>query len=359
MWLKSAAGSRLFASVVAAGLSLAVMGALTAAVGVAPADAYSEMWRAAFGSWLTIATTLTAALPLILVALGFVVAYHAGVFNIGLEGQLSIGALAAVVVGSKLAPPAPLHLPLTILAGAAGGALWAAIPVLLKLLRDVNELVSSLMLNFVAILLVGWLVGGPLKDDQAVNPQSAPVRESAELPQVFDLPGGIVVVVAVAAALAWLLGRSRLGFEMRTVGAGGEVARRVGFDVRRVMVVSFLLSGACAGLAGAVDLLGNQLVVSEGFSAGWGFTGIAVALVGGLSPWGSILAGLFFGVLGRAGDALQFSLGVPVSFALVVQAVAVLLVLVASYLRERGLGPVRRMRLARDRASPTPEAKAT
>jgi simple sugar transport system permease protein len=335
--LKVLAQSRPFTTVLAAALSLLMMGALTAAVGVSPIDAYQEMWSADLGSSLALATTLTTALPLILVALGFVVAYHAGIFNIGLEGQLYTGALTALLVGSHMHVPALVHVPISLLAGAAAGATWAALPALLKLLGNVNEIVSSLMLNFVAILLIGWLVGGPLKDSAAASPQSVPVSHSAQLPTVFGMPSGLIVTLLAAGLIAWLLARTKLGFEMRTAGASAVVAKRVGIDTHKVVLLSFLMSGGLAGLAGAVELTGNQLVLTENFSSSWGFTGVAVALIGGLSPWGSIFAGLFFAGLTRAGDVMQFTLSVPVSFALIVEAVAVLLVLSSVYLRSGAL----------------------
>jgi ABC-type uncharacterized transport system permease subunit len=358
-FLSTAARSRATSGVLAAMLSLVVMGGLTALVGVAPSAAYKEMWSADFGSSLAFSATLLAALPLVLVALGFIVGYRSGVFNIGLEGQLAIGALAASIVGSKLNVPGVVHLPLSVLAGAVGGAAWAAIPALLRLWRSVNEIVSSLMLNFVALLLVGWLIGGPLKDGAAVNPQSSPVAKSAEMPQVLGLPGGLIVVALAALALSWLLGRTRLGFEMRTSAASATVAAHVGIPVRRVVWVGFLLSGACAGLGGAVELIGNQLVLTDGFSSGWGFTGIAVALIGGLNPWGCMLAGFFFAALEHAGSVLQFSLGVPASFAVVVEAVAVLLVLSAGFVRERRLRQLGRRDRGDSAATTSLPAKAS
>lgn len=343
-------------SVVAAAAALVVSSLLTTVVGASPADAFGQLWDGAFGSLYALGITATKALPLILVALGFTVCFRAGVFNIGLEGQLYAGGLASALVGSRLDWPLAVHLPLTLLAGAAAGAAWALLPALLKILRGVNEIVSSLLLSYVAIFLTNYLIGGPLKDPAAIYPQTSTVLHSAQLPVLVGgtkINAGIVVAL-VAAGLVWLLlARTTLGYELRTAGASVRVAEYAGIDVRRATLVAFLASGACGGLAGAVEVLGNQFRLVESFSPGWGYTGIAVALLGGVQAWGSVLAGLFFGVLGSGADQLQFRLGVPAAFVLIVQSVAVIFVLGSGWVGEQ----LRALLGRRRRPEPLPEGR--
>jgi general nucleoside transport system permease protein len=350
------ADSRAGISLLSALAALAVSGALTATIGVSPLDAYGRLWEGSLGSTEAVGTTFVKSLPLVLTALGFVVALRCGLWNIGMEGQLYAGAVAAAVVGANVQAPAAVHLPLTVLASAAAGALWASIPAVLKVWRDVNEIVSSLFLNYVAILGTSWLLAGPLKAEGAIYPQTAGVAETAMLPTLFSgtrIHAGLVVAL-LGAVLVWLLlQRSVLGYELRTVGASVRVARYAGIDVRRAILVAFAVSGALAGLAGCVEILGNQLVLQENFSPGWGYTGIAAGLLGGGTVIGAVAAGTFFGVLSAGADELQYQLEVPASFALVVQATAVIFVLAGPHVRVLLLG--RRSR-RRARAAPPPVA---
>ncbi|MBM3677511.1 MAG: ABC transporter permease [Actinobacteria bacterium] len=324
-------------SLLAAAAALVVSSLLSTAVGASPGSALAEIWRGAFGTEYQVGVTLTKALPLVLVALGFTIALRAGVFNIGLEGQLYAGGLAAALVGAHVHANGALVVPLCILAAGLAGAAWALLPAVLKLSRGVNEIVSSLLLNYVMIFLVNYLIGGPLKDGSAIYPQTPPIEDEAHLAVLVSgtkIHAGIFVAL-IAALLVWVvLARTTIGFEMGTAGASERVARYVGIDVRRTTLVAFLASGALGGLAGAVEILGNQFRLLQSFSPGWGYTGIAVALLGGATAWGCVLAGLYFGVLGSGADQLQFKLGVPSSFVLIVQALAVLLVLASEWLRD-------------------------
>jgi ABC-type uncharacterized transport system permease subunit len=327
-------------SIAAGAAALVLSSLLTTVVGASPLDAFREIWNGAFGGSYAVGVTLTKSLPLGFVALGFAVAFRSGVFNLGLEGQLYMGALAGALVGGHLDAPTAIALPVTLLAAAAGGGLWALIPAVLKLTRNVNEIVVGLMLNYVAIFVVNYLIGGPVKDPAAIYPQTAQVHASAQLPVLVSgttINAGIIVIVGAAALLWFLLQRTVLGYEMKTVGASPRVAQYVGIDVRRTTLVAFLLSGALGGLAGAVAVLGNQFRLVENFSPGWGYTGIVVALLGAASPWGCLLAAFYFGVLGSGADQLQFRLGVPAAFVLIVQALAVIFVLASGWLHAQWL----------------------
>lgn len=347
--------SGLTVSIAAGAAALVLSSLLTMVVGVSPIDAFRELWNGAFGTSYAVGVTFAKALPLGFVALGFAVAFRSGVFNIGLEGQLYVGAFAGALVGWHLEAPAAVALPVTLLSAAAGGALWALIPAVLKLVRNVNELVVGLMLNYVAIFLVNYLIGGPVKDPSAIYPQTGEVRGAARLPVLVsgtNINAGVILILGAAVLVWFLLQRTVLGYEMKTVGASSRVARYSGISVRRTTLVAFVVSGALGGLAGAVEVLGNQFRLVENFSPGWGYTGIVVALLGAAMVWGCLLAAFYFGILGSGADHLQFRLGVPAAFVLIVQSLAVIFVLASGWLHEQWLRRVSR-RSAYDRPPDT------
>jgi len=270
---------------------------------------------------------------LILTGLSVSVAFTVGLFNIGAEGQLIWGALCAAVAGRAIDLPAPLLLPLCLCAGALGGALWGIIPGLLKTTRGVHEVISTILLNWVAIHLVhGWLVAGPLAAGSAGSSISVagtePIRPAAFLPRL--LPGsrldlGFPLALLCAAAVWFLLTRTRRGFEWRAVGAGPEAAQASGIPKGLRICEAMALSGALSGLAGSLLILGTEHKYPGVFRTGYGFDGIAVALVGGGTAAGTVLAGLFFGAL-RAGATRLQLVGIHPSFAELIQGLAVLLV---------------------------------
>jgi simple sugar transport system permease protein len=287
------------------------------------------------GSAYALGVTVNKAVPLILVALSFSVAARARQINVGIEGQLYAGATAATVVATQLAGPVHLHLLVAILAGALGGALWALIPALLRVGHGVNEIVSSLLLNYVAIFLTSFLLAGPLRDPSRAFPESYRIPASASFPVL--LPGtimsaSIVLVLVLAGALYLVLRWTAVGFEIRCVGANPRAARLVGINVSRVVLTAFLLSGAIGGLAGTCEVLGNQHRFVEHFSDSGGYLGIMVALLGGLSPLGGVVAGLGFAMVSTGADQMQRVLGIPSALALVIEGTAVLVYLVGCYL---------------------------
>ena len=273
---------------------------------------------------------------LILTGLSVAVAFTVGLFNIGAEGQLIWGALAAAVVGRAVDLPAPLLLPLCLLAAALAGALWGLIPALLKTTRGVHEVISTILLNWVAIHLVhGWLVAGPLAAGSAGASISVagtePIRAAAWLPRLLPastgsrLDLGFPLALACAAAVWFLLTRTVRGFEWRAVGTGPDAAEASGIPRSRRVCEAMALAGALAGLAGSLLILGTEHKYPGVFRTGYGFDGIAVALVGGGTAPGAALAGLFFGAL-RAGSTRLQLVGIHPSFAELIQGIAVLLV---------------------------------
>jgi simple sugar transport system permease protein len=332
----------------AAGVALAAV-LITAALaalllslgGFNPVTAAGALVRGAFGSReALLSITLVRAVPLILTGLAVALAFRAGVWNIGAEGQLYAGALAAVWVGVTFGwLPAPLLVPAVLGAAALAGAAWAAIPAFMKLRLGVGEVIPTILMNSVGIYLAAYAVHGPLQEERGVFPQTEQIAEGARLPLLIGgtrLHIGFALALALAVGLALVLRRSRLGFEIRAVGASADAARVSGrIDTRRVVLLSFLGSGAIAGLAGGVEVAGVTYALSEGLSPGWGYTAIAVALLAGLDPLGVVVTGLLFGVLGAGAGAMQREAGIPAAWVGMVEALIILAVLAVSRLNKR------------------------
>ncbi|MBS1878803.1 MAG: ABC transporter permease [Actinobacteria bacterium] len=321
--------SPLAGAIPAAIIALLVSGLLVAIAGVSPISAYKAIWEGGLGSSSALGATAVATLPLLFAALAFAVTFRAGLYNIGIEGQLYMGALASTVVGLYLHAPRGVVLPAAVIAGMLAGMAWGILPALLKVWRGVNEIVSSLFLSYIAIYIVGWLVSGPLEAPGLGVAQSEVIPEAARFPEIIagsKLTWAILVAL-VAVILVWLLFRTPFGVDLRVLGGSRRVADYVGIDVSRTTIVAFAISGALGGLAGSVELLGNQYSLSPEFSPGWGYTGIAVAVLGAGAAWGIASAALFFGLIGAAAVELQFTEQLSPDFAVVVQAVALIVVL--------------------------------
>ena len=302
--------------------------------------ALSALWQGAFGSWYAITSaTLVRAVPLIIIGLGIALAFRAGAFNIGADGQFYAGAIAATWVGLHVAArPAPVAIAAVWVAAALAGMAWVAVPVLLKLRFGVLEVISTLLLNFVAEALVSLLVQGPLQERQHIYPQSDSIAEAARLPL---LPGSRLHVgfalALVAALLVWyLFARTHWGFKLRAVGAGARAAEISGrIDARRITAVALLGSGALAGLAGGVEVSGVSYALFQNLSPGYGFTAIAVALLARLHPAGVVATGILFGALEAGAGAMQRDAGVPAVAVYVVEAGVIFMVLLVDANRRR------------------------
>ncbi|MGE0553694.1 MAG: ABC transporter permease [Gemmatimonadales bacterium] len=318
----------------AAALGLAVLAAALAGLGYDAPAALAALWRGAFGSWYAITSaTLVRAVPLVIVGLGIAVAFRGGALNIGAEGQFYAGAIGATWVALLLGSWPPLvGVPLVLLAGAIAGAIWAAPAVLLKLRFGVLEVISTLLLSFVAEALVSWIVQGPLQEPSGIYPQSAPIPLALRLP---TLPGtrlhagfGLALLLAV---IAWaIFARTRWGFWLRAVGEAPRAAAVSGrIPVDRVIGAALLWSGGLAGLGGAIEVSGVTYALYQNLSPGYGFTAIAVALLARLNPLGVIASGLVFGALEAGASGMQRDAQVPSVAVYVVQAVIIVVVLVA------------------------------
>jgi simple sugar transport system permease protein len=324
---------------VKARLALAViLGTLAAAAllvllaGASPADALAALLRGAFGSKAAIGETLARSTGLVLTAVAAAVAFRAGVLNIGLEGQFLAGAAAAAAVG-PLFPGLPLAARAAVfLAAPLAGALQAAPAVWLAEKRQVPPVLSTILLNLVAAAGVTWLVRGPLRDPAGDYPQSRALADGVLLPQI--LPGSratiaVLVALALAAAAAFVLTRTPVGLALRAVGEAPRAARAAGLPDVRLRAGAFLASGALAGLGGGLEVLALTGRLYDPFTAGVGYTGIAAALLGGMTPLGGAAAGALFAALGAGSSALQRDAGVPSALASIVPALAVLGLLLA------------------------------
>lgn len=289
-----------------------------------------------------ITDALVRATPLIIAGLAVAIAFRGGVFNIGAEGQLLLGAVAATGVTLKLnAVLGPATVVVATCAGALAGAFWAGIAAELRRRFHVLEIISTIMLNFIAIHLVSYLVRGPLQEPTRIYPQTETFPTFSRLPILIPgtrLHSGFALAIVLAVALAWVLSRTSTGFRIRAVGASPRAAESAGqIDVAKTSFNIFLLSGAIAGIAGSIEVSGVTFALYENLSPGYGYTAIAVALIAGLNPLATIAAGMFFGILETGAIALQRELAVPSSLAAVVEAAMILAVLAAAAVRGKNI----------------------
>lgn len=295
--------------------------------GKSPVLAAQALWNGAFANRAAIALTLEKATPLVLTGLAVIVALKAGLFNIGAQGQLLLGSVMSAYVGYRLGGlPGPLHLPLALAVGICFGAVPGIVVGLLKAYRGVHEVIATIMLNTVLVNLTDWLAGGPWKQpDQAVSRTPA-VLGSARIPHVGGFPVGFALAVAVALGIAFVLRRTTFGFRLSTVGANKDAAHYAGISVRRITIVAMALSGALAGLGGAIETLGVVNRFEPGFNRGLGFDGITVALLAKVNARAAIVAALLIGALRASSTQLQSRAQIAPEIVDVVLAVAVLLV---------------------------------
>jgi len=304
-------------------VSLLLASILLFASGVSATATYAAMFRGAFGSWSNFTETLVKAIPLMLTGLGVLIAFRMRFWNIGAEGQLALGGVAGAWVALFWSPFLPpwLVLPMVIFAGIVGGALWAAIPALLKAYLQVDETLTSLMLNYVAILFSEHLYYGPWRDPKGYGfPGTAPFPESAWLPRLFGRAHlGLVMALLLALVLWLVLNRTRWGFEIKIIGHNKSAARYLGINLARNIVLALLLSGALSGLAGACEVAAISRRLQQGLSIGYGYTAIIVAWMAQLNPIGAIFVAVLMAALLVGGDQVQMIMGLPSAMGLVLQ----------------------------------------
>ncbi len=327
------------APVVAVGVALVLTSGLVLWTGESVTNAYFFLIKGAFGSRFAAAETLTRAIPLILTGLAAAVAFRAKFWNIGAEGQLYCGALAATALGSGLItlPPA-LMIPFLFLVGALAGGLALLLPVYLKSKLKVDEVVTTLLLNFIILLFVNYLLEGPLKDPMSLGwPQAAPIVDEGVLPKILEksrLHIGLMIGIA-AAAVVWLLMRFTIwGYEIRAVGQNPEAADFAGINVNHTVLRVALISGGLAGFAGVTEVAGLKGYLTLDLSPGFGYAGIAVAMLANLHPLGVILSAIFLAGIYVGADSMSRAVNIPNYIADVMVAASVLAVLVSLMLTQ-------------------------
>ena len=304
-------------------------------------DAYTALLDGAFGSWSSLERTLERSAPLICAGLGVTLAFRAGLFNIGAQGQMLVGALAGGFVGFHYDLPPVIHLLAAILAALVASALWGGVVGLLKAQAGAHEVITTIMLNRVALFTVLYFLGKEAFQRPGSDNLLTPVvDDDATYPTIAGLHLGIAVSVLAAAGVWWLLERSRVGFEMRAVGANPDASRTAGMSIAKVYVITMALAGMLAGLASTMTVLGLHQAVTDQVVGSVGFDAITVALLGRATPLGTVLAGLLFGALSAGGLGMQTGAGVPPELIQVVQALIVLFVAAPALIR--GLTRVRR-----------------
>jgi simple sugar transport system permease protein len=302
--------------------------------------ALTALWTGSVGSWYALTSgTMVRAVPLMLTGCAVAVAFRAGVFNIGAEGQLLVGAAAATAVALLMPHAGFGALSLALIAGCVAGAGWAAIAALLRERFGVLEVISTIMLNFVALYAVSYCVRGPLQEPTHAYPQSSSIADAihlARIPGAGRLHWGIALAIGVALVAGWMLRHSAAGFRLLAVGENPAAAASAGLiKVSVVTTSAFLVSGALAGLAGAVEVLGVTYALYENISPGYGYTAIAVALLAGLDPWRVIVTALLFGALEAGAGAMQRDANVPSALVSVIEALLILAAVGAQALRAR------------------------
>ena len=323
-------GSSVWSRLLAVVLALIIAIPVLIVAGADPLNAYLDMLRGTFGSMRGFGDVLARADTFILLGLGIAVCVRAGFFNIGAEGQLWLGALGATIVALYIDGPPVLIIPLALSAGFIFGAVWSGLVAALKITLGVDELISSLMLNYVAILLIAFLTFGPMKAYRAGQTERIP--DDVFLPTL--IPGtrlhvGFLIAVA-AVIIVWIvLNRTTFGFEIRSTGGNPQAARFVGIRVNRVFMRVSLLGGGFCGLAGANVILGAQHVLLATMSPGWGYTSIAVVLLGGLTPLGILLSAILFGVLEIGATTMQYASGVPAAVGAFIEGLILIIFLMA------------------------------
>ena len=342
--------------------ALVVGALLLLMLGANPFKAYWALFNGALGNLSGITQTLTKATPLLLVGIGICIAFRGGVINIGGEGQIIVGATAATAVALALRDMNGWVLTTIVLATGAGtGAIWGGIAGVLKARLGVNEILSTVMLNFIALQLMNYLVRGPMLDPAQIA-AGTNIPQSEALPQQIWLTrlvprtlfhSGAILAVVLAVVVYFLLWRTTIGYRIRAVGLNPAASRYAGIPVRRYMALSLVLSGAMAGLAGAVEVLGVHHRMIEGLSGGYGFSGIVAALFGKLHPLGTIPASFFFGALLVGADKMQRAIQVPSALIIALQGLVVLFVVSSElYVRRRN-----QQRVAEETSSPQIETK--
>jgi len=324
--------------------AMIVGGIVIAFVGGNPFAAYIGLAQGAFGSFKALSETAVWASPYIFAGLAVALAFKGGLFNIGAEGQLAFGAVAAAWFGYALPEilgfslPTIIHIPLAVGMGILAGAIWAAIPGALKAYTGGHEVINTIMMNYIALNMVSFLLNGPMKDRSPNNviARTPEITESARIGSIFEgfrIHWGFVLALVVAALVWWLLWKTTIGLEIRTVGANPDAAQYAGINVKRTIILTMGLSGLLAGLAGAIEVTALNYRHELGFSVGYGFDAIAIALLGKTHPAGVVVGAILFAAMRNGATRMQFLTQIPVDIISVIQALILLFVAADAIIR--------------------------
>lgn len=300
-------------------------GIIMACLGTNPFAAYVALIKGAFGSPSMIAQTLVISCPLMFTSLAAVFAYKCGVFNLGGEGQFVMGAVASVFFALKSGVNGVPGILFSLLCGALAGGLWAAIPGILKIKRGLNEMIVSIMLNYIAVLFMSFVYTNVLRDGSI--PQTAEIDNGLKLAVLssdFRVHIGILIAVVIGIVLNFVIYKTAYGFKVRAVGINSVATKVNGYSVKTIVLSSFILSGAIAGVGGSIELHGKQYRLLSGFGDGFGFDGVAIALIAQLNPVAALIVAFLFGVLRKGSNALQVTMGVPTAIVEIIQALIII-----------------------------------
>lgn len=318
-------------------LAFVVGGIIIVSIGKSPLEAYSFLFKGAFGSESALATTLVKATPLIFTGLAATFAYRCGVFNLGAEGQFIMGSIASIAVATMLpkavALPAPIVIGISMLGGIVCGGIWGALPGLLKVWRGLNELIVSILLNYVATLFMSYLVNGPMMEGSI--PQTAAVGDQLKIPLLSNtlrIHYGFFASLLVALIIYYFLFQTSKGMQLRSVGLNQTASKVFGINVNRFVLFSFIISGAIAGLGGGIEVHGYSFRLMPGYGSGFGFDGVAIALIGQLNPIGTVVAACFYAALRTGANMMQVASGIPTSVVAIIQALVIIFVIAGSAL---------------------------
>ena len=317
--------------------AVVVGGVIIAFVGGNPILAYRGLIEGSFGSTKALSETAVWATPYIFAGLAVALAFKGGLFNIGAEGQLAVGAVASSLIGYALPEwlgydlPAIIHLPLAVLFGVLMGGLWAAIVGWLKAYTGGHEVINTIMMNYIALNTTSFLLNGVMKDRSPTNviARTPLIADSARIPPIFDglrVHWGFILALLVAFGIWWLLNKTTVGFQIRTVGLNPDAAKYAGINVKRIIILTMALSGMLAGLAGTIEVTGLNYRHELGFSIGYGYDAIAIALLGKSHPLGVVLSAFLFAAMRNGATRMQFLTQMPVDLISMIQAFILLFV---------------------------------
>ena len=305
-------------------LALVVGGIVIACLGKNPIQGYALLFSGSLGTPQKFASSLVSACPLIFTALAAAFAYRCGVFNLGGEGQFIMGAVSAIVFLLVTGIEGVLGTVLAILVGTVVGALWAALPGIMKITRGLNEMITSIMLNYVATLFMGFIYTNAFRDGG--NPQTPSVADSVMLAKIpgFRIHTGVILAIVLGLVVAYVISKTSFGFKIRAVGLNPLASKVNGFNVKFLVMAAFVISGAIAGMGGAVELLGKQYRLMSGFGSGFGFDGVAIALIAQLNPLASLIVAIFFGALSTGASSMQVGIMVPTAIVEIIRALIII-----------------------------------